>query len=376
MATITQLPACCFLENIPQISISGVKAGTTATVSLVFNGDPLLLGAEMSPDKNGEVTLLARQMIRDMAVFAVPGQVDTALPRLVVSSAGKVDVATESYIVPGGIDSGDEIGKEWFARNFLTWQPQILETTPAMPQWLAFVPLAGYGNYTIKSTLYAVNGRVFDKEVCVVTPGYRYVQIDTSFAALWKEFCLEKEIEPFCYDVYGSVTVQEPDVHEGSDRKSVTHDAYPYTQRYRMRPERIDDVCFGFVNTLGGFDTLMMQGKVVLKPEGDIGTFVNGEVEAELANAYTSYWETSSGYLDNERTATQVQDFLKSASRWAYDGSQWRRIIVDEYKVEHTPRELNAYTFKYHLAERNERRYCERVELPDVELPTKFPFEI
>lgn len=89
----------------------------------------------------------------------------------------------------------------------------------------------------------------------------------------------------------------------------------------------------------------------------------------ELSNSYTSYWEASTGYIDSPGMAAQYQDFLKSTSHWIYQNDEWLRIIVDEYKLEHSPQELNAYTFKYHLAERNERRFFERNELPEVELP-------
>lgn len=367
MATITQLSACCFLENIPQIEVSEIEAGTPA-VSVSFDGTTLLQNLAMTPDKNGMITIHARQMIRNMAALTGPKNSDTVLPKLSIRCTGPVTAAIESHIVPGGINSSKNVGMEWFARNFLTWQPQIIETTPAQPQWLAFVPLPGYGIYTIKSTLYAENGETFSKEVCVVMPGYRYVQIDTSFAALWREFCIEKKILPLCYDVCGSIMVQEPAMNEGLDRKLVTQDDYPYAQRYRLRQDRHDDVCFGFVNTLGGFDTLMMQGKTILKPEGDVETFTNSEVEKELTDNYTSYWDTSTGYIDSERMAAQYQDFIKSRDRWVYRDSEWHRIIVDEYKVEHAARELNAYTFKYHLAERNERRFYEREELPEPQI--------
>lgn len=120
---------------------------------------------------------------------------------------------------------------------------------------------------------------------------------------------------------------------------------------------------------MGGFDTLMMQGTSVLKSEGENETFICNEVEKELTNGYTSYWEASTGYIDTERIAAQYQDFIKSTHRWLCHRGVWRRIVVDEYKVEHTPRELNAYTFKYHFAERNEYRYVEQTELPDVKLP-------
>lgn len=361
------LPECGFLEDLPDVTFTGITAAAYATVKL--DGLTLLSDIRLTPDEQSRIVIYSRQMIRGLVSLAKPAAFETPLSALLVElRIESTTLATSGFVIPGGTSKAETVNKPWYAKNFLTWQPQIVETSPVQPQWLAFVPLSGYGNYTIKSTLYVGNGKTFSKEVCVVIPGSRYVQIDTSFAALWREFCLEKEAVPFCYDVYGSVTIREEAADEGIDGEAVTYDDRPYAQRYQVRPERSDDICFGFVNTLGGFDTLMMQGKVVLKPEGDIGTFVNGEVETEISNAYTSYWETSSGYIDSERMAAQYQDFLKSRDRWVYRDGQWRRIIVDEYKVEHAARELNAYTFKYHLAERNERHFYERAELPEPQI--------
>ena len=146
----------------------------------------------------------------------------------------------------------------------------------------------------------------------------------------------------------------------------------PYAQRYILRTQRYNDVCFGFTNTLGGFDTLIMQGQIKLKPEGENETFTSNAIEEELTNGYTSYWEASTGYIDSARMAAQYQDFLKSTQRWIYKDSKWLKIIVDEYKAEDSPLELNAYTFKYHLAEKNERRHFERQTLPEPALPSEF----
>lgn len=372
MATITQLPTCCFLENLPQITIGEVASGTAATVSVMFNGTTLLSEIAMSPDKNGRIDIYARQMIRNMSVLAGPESADTDLPRLTVRSIGGATTETESYIIPGGVGADKEVTPEWFSRNFLSWQPQILEIPPSQPQWLAFIPVPLCLRYSLMSVLHSQDGRTFSKIIRAVAPGYRYVQVDTSFDTLWREFCTEKDISPLSYDVFGAKTVQETAADESTGDKLATYGNYPFAQRYRLRQPRYDDRCFGFVNSLGGFDTLMMQGPETLKPEGETETFVNGEVEQEISNGYTSYWETSSGYIDTERQAAQIRDFLKSASRWIYRDGEWLRIIVDEHKVEHSPGKLNAFSFKYHLARRNEGRYYERTTLPEPEMPTDF----
>lgn len=116
----------------------------------------------------------------------------------------------------------------------------------------------------------------------------------------------------------------------------------------------------------------MMQGLIKFKPKGENETIINDALEEELTNGYTSYWEASTGYIDSARMAAQYQDFLKSTQRWIFKDGQWLKIIVDEYKAENSPLELNDYTFTFHLAEKNERRYFERQYLSKPTLPSDF----
>ena len=359
--------AVSFTENASNIVFSEVES--PMRISYSVDGNVMVDNVELLPDANGEVAILVRQMVRLIPSLAGPYTTTKKLPQAMWSAQkGTESIQLGSYLMPGGlskpIDTNSEI-IDFFARNFLTHQPQIIETTPRQPQWLAFVRPYSYQTMELHSTLYTADGRTFTKQLSETPDSYTYNQIDTSFGACWQEFCEEKDLIPIAYDVFG--TSQKAQI-SGWVTTLIDKPNHPVGQRYLLRKARMDDLCFGFVNGMGGFDTLMMQGKTILKPEGDAETFTNSEVEKELTNNYTSCWETSTGYIDSERMAAQYQDFLKSRDRWVYRDGEWLRIIVDEYKVEHTARELNAYTFKYHLAERNERRFYERAELLEPQI--------
>lgn len=360
-----------FTENVSDITFSNVEE--PMRISYSVDDNEIIDNIELMPDANKQVTIYTRQLVRLIQPLAAPGTITKKLPS-VSWTAEKSDesVTLGGYLMPGGISKtiiyDDEI-IDFFARNFLTHQPQIIETTPEQPQWLAFVRPYTYRTMELHSTLYTADGSKFTKQISKTPDQFTYNQIDTSFASLWSAFCQEKKLTPIAYDVSGaSIKAQI----SGGVTTLIPKSYHPITQRYLLRPARHNDLCFGFVNGMGGFDTLMMHGSSVLKPEGENETFINNEIEKELSNGYTSYWEASTGYIDSERAAAQYQDFLKSSDRWIYRAGEWLRIIVDEYKVEHTPRELNAYTFKYHLAEKNERRYFDREVLPKPTLPSYF----
>ncbi len=355
-----------FAHNAPDL----VATETTEPVQLTIqiDGATLVDAMTLTPDADRRITIPVRRFARGIEPIAGPGTVCKALPTMRIEIRfSETSKATYIYnVIPGGIAASREMF-DYLLANFLTSQPQIIETTLEQPQWLAFVRPQTTDNIvvseTLESTLYTADGRRITKQIAETPEQYAYNQVDTSFRTLWWELCREENLTPVAYDVFGTSVVSRSHVPNPEPDR-------PIGQRYLLRPPQPDEHCFGFINGMGGFDTLMMQGSTVLKPEGENETFIHDEAERELTNGYTSYWEASTGYIDTERMAAQYQDFIKSTNRWIYRREKWLRIIVDEYKVEHTPRELNAYTFKYHFAERNEYRDFERIGLPEVELPT------
>lgn len=363
-ATIIQtLPALSFTENLPNIIVSEVSEIAYLYVSI--SDQEIVSDVTLSPDANKQIKIYTRQLVRHIPALASPGTVSTFLPQLIIRlKIGAQTLTQQGKIIPGGIDANMPDMTDYLARNFLTWQPQVIDTTPAQPQFLALVKSDRYTKTELHSTLVASNGATYTKMIDSIASPLIYAQIDTSFAKIWADFCTSNNLVPISYDVFGKSYLPN----------NPTPEMRPFSQRYIIRKAQHNDTCFGFINTLGGFDTLMMQGQIVLKPEGESETFTNNEQEAELLNGYKSFWEVSTGSIETNLMAAQYQDFLKSTNRWIYRNG-WQKIIIDEYKVEHTPLELNAYTFKFHMAEKNERRYFDREELPAPTLPTRYCHE-
>ena len=376
----TGLPAYGFLDDLPDVVISEIKT-STAYITVKFNGSALLTSVKMMPDAKKTITIYAKQMIRNMITLTKPNSVALPLPQLIVqiSLGSEGMISTSGYVIPGNTNNLGIITQEWFTENFLTWQPQIIETTRTQPQWLAFIPVSPFYQYNIQSTLYTRDGRTFTQSFFNIPSGPNFQQFRADFTYLWKSHCIAHDLTPYCYDVFGkgyriqlnSAVTAESDATPTKVMQTVVLNK-PFVQRYILRSDRYNDVCFGFENTLGAFDTLMLEGKQAYQPEGDILTFKTYTTEKELINDFTSIWEASTGRLETERAANQFQDFLKSTNRYVLMQGIWRRIIVSDYKVKHSRGESNNYTFKYHLADKNEGRYFNRKSLPEPELPTNF----
>ncbi len=350
-----------FAQNVPDLVLSNVSGPIKITVEVgnAIAADQVVL----TPDNSGKITIPCQQFVRTIDTFAGPQEADCPLIPLVIT--GSTDAETIAFcryfIIPGGIAKGHDTA-ELLKTGFLTWQPQQIDTTPGQPQWLALAKSPSHDNLDIVSQLTASNGRVYSK---VIRPSIRsgnYIQLAVGFRDIWADFCAQNRLSPIAYDVFGVGTLKD-----GSAERP-----RPYPQRYILRPARYNDTCFGFANTLGGFDTFITTGKILLQPEGETQTFINRDKEVEQHNDFRSYWSISTGYIDSAGVAAVIQDFLKSRDRWMLDGGEWKRIIIDEYEVKHSALELNAYTFKYHLAEKEECRYISRHDLPEVNLPAHY----
>lgn len=361
-AKISQgLPAISFAKNLPNIILS--DATDIVHLSIIISGEPILSDIVLTPDANNRITIFTREFVLNIPHLAKPATTLTPIAQIGITlEIGPQLLLQTCKILPGEVDITAPNMAEFLARNFLTWQPQIIETTAEQPQYIGIIKSDRYIITEIHSTLTTTNGATYTKMLESIASPLVYAQFDVCFEALWGNFCSEKGLTPVSYDVFGKSYLPsnpEPELQ-------------PAAQRYIIQSAHYNDTCFAFINTLGGLDTLMMQGRVILKPEGEIDTFTNNRQEVELLNNYTSYWEASTGRIDSQRMSAQFQDLIKSPDRWIYKDRAWQKIIIDEYKIEDTPFELNTYTIKYHLAIKNESRYYERTELPEVELPTIF----
>lgn len=347
MATFHELPAISFLENLPDAVIS--EAGIPVEVSVIFDNKILLNKMKLTPNAGGNVVVRLKDMIRRVASIAEIDVRPRDLPRLRVSEHFSSSPVTRSVsIIPGGPSVPIGNTAEWLAKNFLTCQPQIIETTPSQPQYLTMAPLEGM---SVQSKLYTAEGKTSVKTIAEFGRDYYYEQFRTDFLSLWDEHCRSEKVTPICYDVFG----------EGI-----------HPQRYVLRPARYNDVCFLFENMLGGLDSIMISGQQSYQPEGKVTSFQNFEIEREIHNDFTSVWEANTGILETEGMARQFQDFLKSTKRWVIHERIAKRIVVSDYKVKHIRGEANSYTFKYHLSEKNERRDLNRGSLRPPVLPTTF----
>lgn len=367
---IVEKPAGCqFSENLGKMIIKNKAANQTSVFMTAQLDDATICDKLMLYyDAEGLITINLREIVRGLLKYDLPRQTDiydfTYLNMILTDTA--TTIRYRFKVIAGGVKTPHIVGLDWWAKNFLTWQGQIVTMPAWAPQWLSLVKLDRDPQILrIKSHLYTAEGIERTQDIFTASEE-GIIRINVSFELLWRNVCVSEELTPIAYDIYGLGlnSVSEPDTAGAKN--------YPFAQRYILRSSNFRDRCFLFQNSLGGFDTIIASGLSTLLPEGEIDTFVNQGHEEELSNDYTSIWQQNTGYIYSSGVAQQWKEFLHSSNRYLYTDGDWKRIVVTEYEIKHKEATLNSYTFKYHLSEKDEGNYYDRAELPEPELPTDF----
>ena len=360
---------CQFSENLGKMIIRNKNSSLTCVYITVRLDDVTICDKlTLYYDAESLITINLRDIVHTLLECEFPRQTGvTNFTYLYITLTDTATTKTYRFqVIAGGVAAPRKVGLDWWARNFLTWQGQIVTMPAWQPQWLSVVKLNRDPQFLrIKSRLYTAEGIERTQDIFTASEE-GIVRINVSFELLWRNICVSEELTPIAYDIYGlgADSISEPDTAGAKN--------YPFAQRYILRSGNFRDRCFLFQNSLGGFDTIIASGLSTLLPEGEVDTFINQGREAELSNDYTSIWQQNTGYISSSSIARQWQEFLHSSNRYLYADGEWKQIIVTEYEVKHKEAALNSYTFKYHLSEKDEGNYYDRAELPEPELPTDF----
>lgn len=335
---------------------------------------------------NGMITLRTSEIVRGLLENYDPlindgEQLSISLPMVFIyarDDEGNLLATWYNYVINGGYNQHritDEQNYLW--HHFLTWRPQIAYTSYGVKEQLT---VANIGDASGTTNVYRkICAKLYFRQripeiitLAEVASSSNLHRIDCSCSTIMdKAESSGIDDEIVAYDVYGEATVQEPAMDEGLDWKFVTYNNVPYAQRFVVRPPSLDCTYFFFQNTLGGFDTIVASGIVKSSASGDILTATNNRVEQEIANDYVESWEVNTGYIATDQEKNLWHEFLRSTNRYILlpDGTH-RRIIIEEYKAEHTRLQLGSFTFKYHYSTPDNGNYYERQDLTEFESNT------
>lgn len=284
------------------------------------------------------------------------------------------DAYLHCYLIKGGYNQHritDEA--DFLMHHFLTWRPQITNTSHGVKEQLTVV---NYYDQNQNGIYRAICAKLYFKTrvpsnivLGILPPGAFLWRIDCSLDTII-EMAAKAGIydEIVAYDIWGSGSIQYPKTDDTINWDVLTYSNTPYAQRFIVIPPDSNRTYFFFQNTLGGFDTIAATGIVKSSAEGDVLTAINNRTEKEVTNNYVKSWEVNTGYIATDQEENWWHEFFRSTNRYVLlpDGTH-RKIIVDEYKAERTSSQLGSFTFKFHYSTADNGSYFERTELDEFE---------
>lgn len=334
-------------------------AVTAGVMQYEFKMDPIL----------GEVRVPLRQLLSALRVPSINiSESRHAITAVYIVDQDEVDPAhqVELTVMPGRIGCRQEDVYDELMSKFATWRPQVCKVCKwGKDRMYIIVPDSVDNN--IPSNL-TVRGRLKAyTDVGLLTDNYFFTfsNANGDILSISSDYSTVESVlkhknpdldfgEIIAYDI-NFYWVDDGTVHESA------------AQRFVLARSRSDWRQFIFRNNLGVFDALYSTGSFSDVPEYDIIQFRNNEVDNEISNNVSQIFEVNTGRINDELERRMWKEFFESDERYILspDNQTPRRIVLDDVICEHTLRQNNVATFRFHFAEPDSGRLVQRGELPE-----------
>ena len=129
--------------------------------------------------------------------------------------------------------------------------------------------------------------------------------------------------------------------------RAVGHGEYD-SVRYILENGRSNDICFAFVNDLGGLDVIHARGTKKITPTYSPSSFVNGKITSTRETSPQTLFEAASGPIASSEERNFWQAFLRSKEKYRlFPDGGYIAINMTEASPELIDGEISSATFKY-----------------------------
>lgn len=282
-------------------------------------------------DGNGRLVLDIADILKAMdRTFMIPSWIGMAIVSLTFKSGS--EKTWSATVIPGRSDSLS-LAAIYDRRRFLSTRPQtyIIDKDVAEELFYFTKDVSSKSKATIYSDTYAP----FDVTLKENDNFFRMAKVGCDLIKSLAEAKGCPDLHILAFDVFSET--------EDGVRSDV--------MRYVVDYEEHD--VFRFRGNLGALETIYACGRKKSELISETAGFVNGDVEQELTNDSHVQHETFSGWQDSAEKVRFWQEFFSSSERYAVIDGVSRRIVVDEIDSESTEGELNAFSFKWHYADKH-----------------------
>ena len=342
--------AYVFAENAEDLTVTGLSTSLNVTIAVYLHGASVA-SFELTPNPaSASVVVRFREILNAILpriTCTVPSTTSSYFNAVYVrATQGNTYVETSTiYCFRGGFDAHETSFSN--TTHWLTWKPQVTRTYPWASEVISFIK-PKLTSRTIYAKIYFSNGTSSTVTLGTFSSSPTNTQetvcsVNCSYSRI-KGFSSAANKTVLAYDVYGGDIL---------------------AHRFIVKPTRLRQREFLFVNSLGVLDTAFATGDVSRDTESEMATARISGQDVELTNYAVEHFKVSTGGLRKRRDMDQWQDFFRSTDRWVLlQGDDPRRIVIDSIESEMTEHKLSGVSFTYHYADRFSGRHYSDTALP------------
>lgn len=331
---------------------------STAPISFVLKKkNSILLQQSYEPGPDGIVHIDVRDIVESQLSYVLNVTSVYLQHDLVSDFIATIDRTDYPFrVIRCGVADLADTPANWLKLHFLTWQPRVKQITYYSPEWLTY--------YAVETCLAKLKATYPDKST-------KTILLQSCVSGTVTTFNLQYSViagklgntYPSYYEVWmentGETKLSESQFYTFSDVLSEEEQWYL------------------FENSLGGLDTFRAYGSNKLNAEHEHNIAEFSEILEEYQIGTKRKYTKNTGFLD-KYSRRWLLDFFPSLSKYVYETSSIRKIVVTESNATYDSGDLpSSYTFTWQLAEvsallnlvKNETDIPDNIIAPDLSSP-------
>lgn len=334
MITIAQEPdSYNYSLNLPNLRFRSDRP--TIGLKMELGGSLLLQEEYNAPPQGGFLNIHIKHLAHSFMGFTVPTYTDqitvhdTAIQDLKLTfTDGEEEIIRSYKILKGYLHTSIKDITSYFRNFWLNLTPQHSHAYYHQPLYLTALPL--------EEESIRIRARMVDGSEVVKTLG----KLEAN-----KLQSINLNPGKMIYHLGGDYVYFEA-FTVNTKGQEVRFKRFYFKEHYEFQ----SDVFF-YQNRLGGWDTLVLNGEMLIRHKNVAQTAIIEEIEHEYYNELGIEFEKNSGYMSTRDDHRQYLDFLASKTRYYLYQGNLVPIVMTENKAEEIKGGLNGHTFSFRLAD-------------------------
>ncbi len=295
----------------------------------LYKGEEIILDETYTPAADNRVKIDVREIVRSQLFFSLPTTNIFQQSGIFATLKAIVDgVEVNFTVIRSGVESLADTASNFLSGNFLTWQPQVKKASYSQPEWLTYYACVS-GSLKVKLYLSDNTSTVLTISAQAAGTCFSY---NVQFAHIMSLLAGDKY---GYYDIWFENAAQE---------------RLTYIQRYVYLEMSEQAETFLFENSLGGIDTVVMDGASTFAPTLELAEGEYEDTVSQIPFVKIRLFKKGTGFMDNTEAAW-LWDFFAALKRYKLVDGSLSQITLTESSIEdNSSEDLKSFTFTYKLS--------------------------